>query len=159
MPLAISDVNGAIIDIRYNVAPQRAKFALRLEGARAMFIAGHTVNLEAALAKVSDYWSPQVVGRVNDQYIKVAKLKGELLWHAHAEEDEMFMVVYGTLKIELEDREVLLQPGEFCVIPKQVRHNPVAAEECGIVLIETVTTLHTGDEVSPRSVPIERQLA
>ena len=68
------------------------------------------------------------------------------------------MVVYGTLKIQLEDLDVILGPGEFCVIPGKVRHNPVADEECGIVLIETVTTLHTGDEISPRSVPIENQL-
>ncbi len=123
-----------------------------------MILSGHTTNIESALAKVNQYWSPQVIGQVNDQYVKVAKLKGELMWHAHADEDEMFMVVYGTLKIQLEDRDLVLQPGEFCVIPRGVRHNPVALEECGIVLIETVTTLHTGDEVSPRSVPVEQQL-
>jgi mannose-6-phosphate isomerase-like protein (cupin superfamily) len=123
-----------------------------------MFIASSTINIEAALKNVTQYWSPQIIGRVNDQYIKVAKLKGELLWHAHADEDEMFMVVYGTLKIQLEDRDVILKPGEFYVIPKQVRHNPVADEECGIVLIETVTTLHTGDEITARTVPIEAQL-
>lgn len=123
-----------------------------------MILSGHTTNIESALAKVNQYWSPQVIGQVNDQYVKVAKLKGELMWHAHADEDEMFMVVYGTLKIQLEDRDLVLQPGEFCVIPRGVRHNPVALDECGIVLIETVTTLHTGDEISPRSVPIEQQL-
>ncbi|OCR26016.1 cupin [Pseudomonas syringae] len=123
-----------------------------------MMLSGHTTNIESALAKVSQYWSPQIIGQVNDQYIKVAKLKGELMWHSHVDEDEMFMVVYGTLKIQLEDRDLVLQPGEFCVIPKGVRHNPVALDECGIVLIETVTTLHTGNEISPRSVPIEQQL-
>ena len=116
------------------------------------------LNIQAALAQVTQYWSPQVVGQVNNQYIKVAKLKGELVWHAHADEDELFMVVYGTLKIQFEDGEVLLQPGEFYVVPKQVRHNPVADEECGIVLIETVTTQHTGDEQTPRTVPIAQQL-
>ncbi|WPP01909.1 cupin domain-containing protein [Pseudomonas sp. HR96] len=124
-----------------------------------MFIAGTTVNIQAALAQVSQYWSPRVVGQVNNQYIKVAKLKGELVWHAHADEDEMFLVVYGHLKIQLEDRDIHLMPGEFCVIPRQIRHNPVADEECAIVLIETVTTLHTGAEVVAGSVPIERQLA
>jgi len=124
-----------------------------------MIIANSTINFEAALENVTQYWSPQVIGRVNDQYIKVAKLKGELLWHAHADEDEMFLVVYGTLKIQLEQRDVILKAGEFFVIPKGVRHNPVADEECGIVLIETVTTLHTGDEITSRSVPIEAQLA
>ncbi|WP_339414424.1 cupin domain-containing protein [Pseudomonas sp. EA_35y_Pfl2_R5] len=123
-----------------------------------MIISGNSTNIEAALAKVTQYWSPQVVGQVNDQYIKVAKLKGELMWHSHADEDEMFMVVYGVLKIQLEDKDIILRSGEFCVIPKGIRHNPVASEECGIVLIETVTTLHTGDEVSARTVPIEMQL-
>ncbi|ELX09065.1 hypothetical protein Jab_2c11250 [Janthinobacterium sp. HH01] len=115
-------------------------------------------NIEQALASVSSYWTPKVVGRVNDQYVKVAKLKGELVWHAHQHEDEMFLVIYGTLKIQLEDREVVLGPGSFYTVPKNVRHNPVAEEECGIVLIETVTTLHTGDELVAGTVAIEKQL-
>jgi len=123
-----------------------------------MNLSGNSTSIESALAKVTQHWSPQVIGLVNNQYIKVAKLKGELMWHSHADEDEMFMVVYGVLKIQLEDRDVILRPGEFCVIPKGTRHNPVAPEECGIVLIETVTTQHTGDEISARTVPIERQL-
>ena len=111
------------------------------------------------LALVTAHWTPRVVGRVNDQYIKVAKLLGELVWHAHDEEDELFLIVYGTLRIQLEgDREVVLSPGQFYVVPKGVQHNPVADEEVGIVLIETVTTSHTGSVESERSVPIERQL-
>jgi mannose-6-phosphate isomerase-like protein (cupin superfamily) len=116
------------------------------------------INIEQALASVSSYWTPKVVGRVNDQYVKVAKLKGELVWHAHQHEDEMFLVIYGTLKVQLEDREVVLKPGSFYTVPKNVRHNPVAEEECGIVLIETVTTLHTGDELVAGTVAIEKQL-
>jgi mannose-6-phosphate isomerase-like protein (cupin superfamily) len=89
----------------------------------------------------------------------VAKLLGELVWHAHDGEDEMFVVVYGNLRIQLEGgREVALAAGDFYVVPKGVRHNPVAAEEVGIVLIETVTTAHTGDVVVAGTVPIERQL-
>jgi mannose-6-phosphate isomerase-like protein (cupin superfamily) len=118
----------------------------------------HSTNIEDALAQITQYWTPQVIGQVNDQYIKVAKLKGELMWHTHADEDELFWVVYGELKIQLEQSEVNLRAGDFYVIPKGTPHNPVAAEECGIVLIETVTTRHTGDEVSDRTVPIERQL-
>jgi mannose-6-phosphate isomerase-like protein (cupin superfamily) len=111
------------------------------------------------LAQVTQHWTPRVVGRVNDQYVKVAKLFGELVWHAHDNEDEMFLVVYGDLRIQLEgDREVALGAGEFFVVPKGVLHNPVAAEEVGIVLIETVTTAHTGDVVVAGTVPIERQL-
>jgi len=123
-----------------------------------MILSGNSTNIQAALAKVTEHWSPQVIGQVNDQYIKVAKLKGELMWHSHADEDELFMVVYGELKIALEGRDVILRPGEFAVIPKGVRHNPVAVEECGIVLIETMTTLHTGNEISHRTVSREKQL-
>jgi len=117
-------------------------------------------QISDALEKVTTHWSPRVIGRVNDQYIKVAKLLGELVWHAHNDEDEMFLVVYGQLVIQLEgDQEITLDPGQFFVVPKGVMHNPVAREEVGIVLIETVTTAHTGSVKSDRSVPIEMQLA
>jgi len=116
-------------------------------------------RIAAALDQVTEHWTPRVVGRVNDQYVKVAKLLGELVWHAHDAEDELFLVVYGTLRIQLEgNAEVTIGPGEFYVVPKGVQHNPVADEEVGIVLIETVTTAHTGDVQSDRTVPIERQL-
>ncbi len=116
-------------------------------------------NFAAELEQITDYWSPRVVGEVNDQYVKVAKLMGEFVWHAHENEDELFLIVYGTLRIQLEDRdEVVLRPGEFFTVPKGVRHNPVADEEVGIVLIETKSTLHTGDVVTERSVPVEEQL-
>ena len=117
------------------------------------------VNPLAELGKLTEHWSPRVVGQVNDQYVKVAKLLGELVWHAHEREDELFQVVYGRLRIQLEgDREVVLEAGDLYVVPRGVRHNPIAEEEVGIVLIETVTTAHTGDVVTDRSVPIERQL-
>lgn len=116
-------------------------------------------DITEALARVTVHWTPRVVGRVNDQYIKVAKLLGELVWHAHDNEDEMFLVVYGSLRIQLEGADdVVLEPGQFYVVPKGVRHNPVAEDEVGIVLIETVTTAHTGSEQTDRTVPIERQL-
>lgn len=117
------------------------------------------VDVAAALAEVTDHWSPRVVGRVNDQYVKVARLLGELVWHAHDQEDELFLVVSGRLRIQLEDRpEVVLEAGQFFVVPRGVRHNPVADEEVEIVLIETVTTAHTGAERTDRTVPIEQQL-
>jgi len=116
-------------------------------------------RISDALDRVTAHWTPRVIGQVNDQYIKVAKLLGELVWHAHDAEDEMFLVVYGHLRIQLEGgREVALDPGQFFVVPKGVRHNPVADDEVGIVLIETVTTAHTGSVRSDRSVPIEHQL-
>ena len=117
-----------------------------------------SINFTKALESVTEHWSPKVVGRVNDQYVKVAKVKGQLVWHKHDHEDEMFLVVYGQLKIELEGRFVLLKPGDFYVIPRNTLHNPVAEEECGLVLIETVTTKHTGDVVDPRTKTIEKQL-
>ena len=116
-------------------------------------------NFTQALEQVTEYWSPRIIGRVNDQYIKVAKLKGEFTWHKHDLEDEMFLVVFGHMKIQFEDKEVMLNPGDFYVVPKGTMHNPVAEEECGIVLIETVSTLHTGGVDTPFTKSIEDQLA
>jgi quercetin dioxygenase-like cupin family protein len=118
------------------------------------------VNLDAAFEQLTDHWSPHVVGRVNDQYIKVAKLIGEFTWHKHADEDELFQVIRGSLRIEIEGQpDVTLRAGEFCVIPRNTMHNPIAAEECWIILIETVTTRHTGDLATERTRSIEEQLA
>ena len=119
-----------------------------------------TVSLLAALDGVTEHWSPKVVGRVNDQYVKVAKVKGELAWHKHNHEDELFQVLRGRLRIQFEGgAETVLEAGEFCVVPRGVLHNPVAEEECWIVLIETVTTKHTGDVETPLTRSIEHQLA
>ena len=116
-------------------------------------------SIRAELDQVTEYWTPRVIGRVNDQYVKVARLLGELVWHAHDREDEMFLVVSGDLRIQLEGgTEVRLGPGEFFVVPRGMQHNPIAEDEVEIVLIETVTTAHTGDVVIERTVPIDRQL-
>ena len=117
------------------------------------------IDLAAALDGLTEHWSPKVVGRVNDQYVKVAKLLGQLVWHRHDHEDELFQVIRGRLRIEFENGvETVLEPGEFCVVPRGVLHNPVADEECWIVLIETVTTLHTGGIETPRTRSIVQQL-
>ncbi|MCO7515791.1 cupin domain-containing protein [Pseudomonas guariconensis] len=116
------------------------------------------IDPQRELEAITEYWKPRVIGRVNNQFIKIAKLKGEFVWHAHEHEDEMFSVIYGTLRIQLEDRTIVLNAGEFCVIPKQVQHKPIAEEECAVMLIETDTTLHTGGERSSRTVSIEEQL-
>jgi mannose-6-phosphate isomerase-like protein (cupin superfamily) len=117
------------------------------------------IDIAAELRQVEAHWTPRVVGRVNDQYVKVAKLLGQLVWHDHANEDEMFLVVSGTLRIQLpDDQEVVLTPGQFHVVPRGVQHNPIAEEEVEIVLIQTVTTAHTGDVVVERTVPVERQV-
>ena len=119
-----------------------------------------TINPLAALDEVAEHWSPKVVGRVNDQYVKVAKLLGEFVWHRHDDEDELFQVMRGRLRIQFEGgAETVLQAGEFCVVPRGVLHNPVADEECWIMLIETVTTRHTGGVETLRTRSIAEQLA
>lgn len=117
-----------------------------------------SINIDQEFEHIREYWSPKVVGCVNDQYVKLAKVQGELTWHKHDEEDEMFLVMRGELTIQFDDGEVKLRPGEFFVVPKGVMHNPVAADECCILLIETVTTKHTGDVETPLTKTIEQQL-
>jgi quercetin dioxygenase-like cupin family protein len=118
-----------------------------------------SINFLAAFDGVTEHWSPKVIARVNDQYVKVAKVKGQLAWHKHEAEDELFQVVRGRLRIQFEgDTETALEAGEFCVVPRGVLHNPVADEECWIVLVETVTTKHTGDVETPLTKSIEQQL-
>jgi mannose-6-phosphate isomerase-like protein (cupin superfamily) len=113
----------------------------------------------AALAeKLTDHWSPRVIAEVDDSYVKVAKLKGELAWHSHEAEDELFLVLKGTLRIEMEGRTVTLNAGELFVVPKGVRHNPVADEECHILLLERKSTAHTGDVMTERTRSLEEQL-
>ncbi|MBW8748367.1 MAG: cupin domain-containing protein [Acidobacteria bacterium] len=119
------------------------------------------ISLEQACAKLAELWSPRVVGRVNDQYVKVAKVQGEFPWHAHEREDEMFLVLHGRLRIGREAADggpVFVGPGEFFVVPRGVRHNTAAEEETWIVLIETVTTEHAGSEKTDRSRSLEEQL-
>lgn len=116
-------------------------------------------NLETEAGRLAELWSPRVVGRVNDQYVKVAKVKGELAWHKHDDEDELFLILKGRLTIQYEDGEVALGEGDMHVVPRGTMHNPVAAEECWLALVETVTTKHTGDAVTERTRTIEQQLA
>ena len=116
------------------------------------------VDILAQFARVTDHWSPKIIAQVNDQYVKVARLLGEMDWHRHADEDELFWVLRGRLRLEFRDHVVALEPGQCCVVPRGVEHHPVAAEECWIVLVETVTTLHTGDRVTSQTRSIEEQL-
>jgi mannose-6-phosphate isomerase-like protein (cupin superfamily) len=117
-----------------------------------------SVDVESQFEGLTEYWSPKVIGRVNDQYVKIAKLKGEFVWHAHESEDELFLVVRGRLRIQLEDGEVQLGQGQLVVVPRGTRHNPVAGEECWVMLVETVTTKHTGEVVTPLTRSIAEQL-
>ncbi len=114
---------------------------------------------KAAAAALTDYWSPRVIGELDDSYLKVAKVLGTFGWHAHGDEDELFLILDGELRIEMEDASVSLACGEMFVVPKGVRHNPVAASECLILLIERKSTLHTGSEVTARTRSLAEQLA
>ncbi|MHB1193504.1 MAG: cupin domain-containing protein [Longimicrobiales bacterium] len=117
------------------------------------------VNLEKAAGALPDLWSPKVVARVGDQYVKVARVQGEFVWHAHEGEDELFLVLRGRLCIHLEGGEVTLGPGDAFMVPAGVRHNPVAAEECWLALVEPVATKHTGDVTTDRTRSIDEQLS
>jgi mannose-6-phosphate isomerase-like protein (cupin superfamily) len=110
------------------------------------------VNLAEKFSLFDEYWSPKIVGELNGQYVKLAKLKGDFVWHHHEAEDEMFMVVKGRLVIKLRDRDVALEEGEFLIIPQGVEHYPVAEEEVHIMLFEPKSTLHTGNLQTERTV-------
>ena len=107
---------------------------------------------------LTELWSPRVVAELDDSYVKVAKVHGSLAWHSHDDEDELFFILKGTLTIEMENRKVVLREGDTFVVPKGVRHNPVAEQECHIMLIERKSTLHTGSEVTAKTRTLEEQL-
>ena len=106
------------------------------------------VSPRAVALALNELWSPRVVAELDDTYVKVAKIHGTLAWHSHDNEDELFFVLKGHLRIEMESGNVDLEEGGMFVVPKGVRHNPVAEEECHILLIERKTTQHTGDVYS-----------
>jgi mannose-6-phosphate isomerase-like protein (cupin superfamily) len=103
------------------------------------------VNLAEKLAMIREMWSPKIVGELNGQYVKLVKFEGEYVWHSHANEDEMFYVVSGKLDIELRDRIVDLEPGEFFIVPRGVEHRPVALPRAEIMLFEPASTVNTGN--------------
>jgi mannose-6-phosphate isomerase-like protein (cupin superfamily) len=110
------------------------------------------VNLARAFSRFDETWSPRIAGELNGQYVKLAKLKGEFVWHHHQAEDEMFLVVKGRLTLRLRDRDVLLEEGEFTIVPRGVEHCPVAEEEVHVLLFEPQSTLHTGNVRTGRTV-------
>lgn len=109
-------------------------------------------------ASLTELWSPRVVAEVDDAYVKVARVQGAFGWHAHRDEDELFLVLRGRLRIDLEAGAVELREGELFVVPKGVRHNPTADEECHVMLIERKSTPHTGDVVNEKTRSIAEQL-
>lgn len=115
----------------------------------------HTVNLAEKFAKFSTYWHPHVVAQANGQHVRLAKLKNEFVWHCHADEDELFIVVKGTLTVKFRDREETVSEGELLVIPRGVEHMPVAEEEVHLINITKAETTHTGSTSAGITVDIK----
>ena len=118
----------------------------------------NVVSPSAIAASLTELWSPRVVGEVDDAYIKVAKVHGSLAWHSHDDEDELFLILKGHLRIEMESGNVELDEGEMFIVPKGVRHNPVAENECQLMLIERKSTLHTGTVNTEKTRSLVEQL-
>jgi mannose-6-phosphate isomerase-like protein (cupin superfamily) len=111
-----------------------------------------SINLRQKFSSFSDRWSPKIIGELNDSYVKAVKLKGEFVWHHHDQEDELFLVIKGTLRMRFRDREVTVREGEFIIVPHGVDHLPVAEEEVEVVLLEPKSTLNTGNIQNERTV-------
>lgn len=116
------------------------------------------VSLAEKFSRFTDRWSPKVVGELNGQQVKLAKLEGAFMWHKHDEEDELFLVHRGRLRLEFRDRVVELSPGEFLIVPRGVEHRPVADEEVEVVLFEPASTLNTGNLRNERTVEVLERL-
>jgi mannose-6-phosphate isomerase-like protein (cupin superfamily) len=110
------------------------------------------VNLREKLALFSDHWNPRVVGELNGQHVKLVKFQGEFVWHDHAAEDELFLVVRGSFRMDFRDRSVTLKEGEFVIVPRGVEHRPVAEQEVEVLLFEPAEIKHTGDVESELTV-------
>jgi mannose-6-phosphate isomerase-like protein (cupin superfamily) len=127
---------------------------LRLRGERFGEGGGNMekVSLGEKFGRVREYWSPKIVGELNDSYVKVVKMRGEFLWHHHEQEDELFLVVKGTLRMRFRDREVRIREGEFVIVQRGVDHLPVADKEVHVVLLEPKSTLNTGNVQNERTI-------
>lgn len=112
----------------------------------------HPINLREKFGQIRDHWSPRVAGEVNDTAIKLVRFKGEFIRHHHDHEDELFLVVSGSLRMRFDDGEATIREGEFIIIPHGVEHQPIADDECWVLLVEPRTTLNTGNIVNERTV-------
>jgi mannose-6-phosphate isomerase-like protein (cupin superfamily) len=110
------------------------------------------VTLASKFASFSEHWSPRIVGELNGQHVKIVKFAGEFVWHHHDDEDEMFLVHRGRFRMELRDREIELEAGDFLIVPRGVEHRPVADQEVEVILFEPAGTLNTGNVRSERTV-------
>ena len=109
------------------------------------FMTNQVVNFQKKLQLFPDHWSPKIIGQMNDYHIKLVKIKGEFVWHSHAETDEVFIVLDGSMEIHFRDGLVTMKSGEMVIVPKGVEHKPYAGAECSILLIEPAGTVNTGD--------------
>ena len=109
------------------------------------------VSVVEKLARIQDHWNPRIVGELNGQHVKLVKFKGEFVWHHHEHEDELFLVVSGRFRMDLRDREVWLEPGEFLSVPRGVEHRPGAEEEVSVLLFEPASTVNTGSAGGERT--------
>jgi len=110
------------------------------------------VNLTKKFSLIHKQWDPKIIAQLNDYHLKIAKIQGEFVWHSHPETDEVFLVIEGSLVIHLRERDLYLNAGELCVIPKGVEHKPAAEQECQILMVEPAGTLNTGDAGGDRTV-------
>jgi mannose-6-phosphate isomerase-like protein (cupin superfamily) len=110
------------------------------------------VSMADKFDSFQEFWSPKIVGDLNDAYVKLVKVKGEFVWHHHEQEDELFLVVKGRLLIQFRDRDVWLDEGEFLIVPRGMEHKPVAEDEAHILLFEPKATLNTGNVKNERTV-------
>ena len=115
------------------------------------------VNLAEKFSSFTDCWSPRIAGEINESYVKLVKFSGEFIWHKHELEDELFLVVHGTLRMKIreqgQERELTVKPGEYVIIPHGVEHLPIADQETHVILLEPKSTLNTGDVVNERTRP------
>lgn len=135
-----------LLRVYWNIPERQVETSVVLADERAMGLIRRKVSAKDEFAAIQDYWSPRVVGELNGQLVKFVRLKGEFQWHRHAQEDEMFWVLEGELTIRLRDRDVVLGPDEFYVIPRGVEHKPVCEQECRVMLFEPAATKQYGDQ-------------
>jgi mannose-6-phosphate isomerase-like protein (cupin superfamily) len=109
------------------------------------------INIAEKFSRINEMWSPKILGQVNDSYIKAVKFIGEFVWHHHENEDEMFMVISGELRMKFRDREETVGPGEFIIVPRGVEHLPVSDQETQVLLFEPKSTLNTGNVRNERT--------
>lgn len=109
------------------------------------------VNIREKLNLIHDHWNPRIIGELNGQHVKAVKIKGEFMFHHHENEDELFLVIKGKLKMEFRDKTVEINEGEFLIVPKMVEHKPIAGEEVEMLLFEPASTLNTGNLENERT--------